>query len=89
MNEATVDAAVVLPPPEPAEVRAMREALDRGDHQRARALAATLLASEDPVLKTAGAELAARFRRVPWVDAVFVVTGLLMAFLAAFYLGHR
>ena len=89
MNEATVDAEVVPPPPEPAEVRAMREALDRGDHQRARALAATLRASEDPLLKLAGEEMAARFRRDPWVDAVFVITGLLMAFLAAFYLGHR
>lgn len=89
MNEATADAAAAPPHSEPAEVTAMREALDRGDHQRARALAATLLASEDPVLKAAGEEMAARFRRDPWVDAVFVFTGLLMAFLAVYYLGHR
>lgn len=89
MNEATVEAAAVPPTPEPAEVKAMREALERGDHQRARAMAATLLASEDPALKAAGGEMAARFRRDPWVDAVFIGTGLLMAFLAIFYLGHR
>jgi len=71
------------------EVRAMRDALDRGDHREARALAARLLVSDDPALKAAGEEMAARFRRDPWVDAVFVGTAALMLFLAVHYLGHR
>lgn len=67
----------------------MRAALDRGDHQQARAMAAALSASDDPALKLEGEAMAARFRRDPLIDAVFVVTGLLMLFLAVHYLGHR
>lgn len=52
-------------------------------------MAATLSASDDPALKAAGEEMAARFRRDPWIDAVFLGTGLLMLFLAVHYLGHR
>lgn len=86
----------VAEPAEPAaeepvdpQVKAMRDALDRGDHREARALAAKLLASDDGALKAAGQEMAARFRRDPWVDAVFVGTAALMIFLAVHYLGHR
>lgn len=67
----------------------MREALDRGDHQQARAMAAALSASDDPALKVEGETMSARFHRDPWIDAVFVCTGLLMLFLAVHYLGHR
>jgi len=67
----------------------MRAALDRGDHQQARAMAATLSASDNPALKVEGEAMAARFHRDPWIDVVFVCTGLLMLFLAVHYLGHR
>lgn len=81
-------------PSEPAapvspEVQAMHDALDRGDHRGARARASALSLSDDPALKAAGDAMAARFRRDPWVDAVFVGTGALMLFLAVHYLGHR
>jgi hypothetical protein len=89
MSEATAPAVTLPVEPLPPEVEAMREALDRGDHRQARAMAATLSASDDPALKAAGEEMAARFRRDPWIDAVFLGTGLLMVFLAVHYLGHR
>jgi len=87
--EARLQGQIDIPLNERGQVQAMRAALDRGDHRQARSLAATLSTSGDPELKGAGEEMAARFRRDPWVDAVFVVTGLLMVFLAVHYLGHR
>ena len=89
MSEATVES--VTPPIEPvhAEVQAMRDALDRGDHQLARTMAATLAASEDASLRAEGEAMAARFRRDPWIDLVFIGTAMLMLFLAVHYLGHR
>lgn len=89
MSEATAPAEALPPEPLPPEVEAMRGALERGDHREARVMAATLSASDDPALKAAGEEMAARFRRDPWIDAVFLGTGLLMLFLAVHYLGHR
>lgn len=52
-------------------------------------MAATLLASDDESLRAEGAAMAARFRRDPVVDLVFLGTAALMAFLALHYLGHR
>ena len=89
MSEATAPDVPLPPEPLPPEVEAMRGALERGDHRQARAMAATLSASDDPALKAAGEEMAERFRRDPWIDAVFLGTGLLMIFLAVQYLGHR
>ena len=89
MTDAVADPVTPIEEPLAPEVRAMRGALDRGDHREARALAARLLMSDDPALKAAGEEMAARFRRDPWVDAVFVGTAALMLFLAVHYLGHR
>lgn len=89
MSEAAAESAPTPAEPVPPEVRAMREALDRGDHQQARAMAAALSASDDPALKLEGETMSARFHRDPWIDAVFVCTALLMLFLAVHYLGHR
>ena len=89
MSEAAAEPTPTPVEPVPPEVQAMRAALDRGDHQQARAMAATLSASDDPALKVEGETMAARFHRDPWIDAVFVCTGLLMLFLAIYYLGHR
>ncbi len=89
MSEATAEP--LTPPIEPvhAEVRAMHDALDRGDHQLARTMATTLATSEDASLRAAGEAMVARFQRDPWIDVVFVGTALLMLFLAVHYLGHR
>ncbi len=89
MTDAVVEPAAPVEESAAPQVKAMREALDRGDHREARAIAATLVASDDPALKVAGEDMAARFRRDPWVDAVFVGTAALMLFLAVHYLGHR
>jgi hypothetical protein len=89
MSEPTAEPPATPTEPVPPEVAAMQAALDRGDHREARALAATLAASDDPASKAAGEAMAARFRRDPWVDAVFVGTAALMLFLAVHYLGHR
>jgi hypothetical protein len=89
MSEATAEP--LTPPIEPvhAEVRAMHDALDRGDHHLARTMATTLATSEEVPLRAAGEAMLARFRRDPWIDVVFVGTALLMLFLAVHYLGHR
>jgi hypothetical protein len=89
MSEATAEP--LTPPIETVheEGRAMHDALDRGDHQRARTTATTLATSEDDSLRAAGEAMLARFRRDPWIDLVFVGTALLMLFLAVHYLGHR
>lgn len=89
MSDATAD-PVPAPPEAPSpEVVAMQKALDRGDHQQARAMAASLRQSDDPAAKSAGEAMAARFRRDPWIDAVFVATAAIMLYLAVHYLGHR
>jgi hypothetical protein len=87
MSETSAEPAPT--PPDPPEVLRLRAALDRGDHREARSLAETLLGSDDPALKAAGEAMAARFRRDPWVDAVFIASAALMLFLALHYLGHR
>lgn len=89
MTEAAPEPVPAAPEPIAPEVQAMQAALDRGDHREARTLAARLQASDDAALKAAGDEMAARFRRDPWIDAVFLFTGALMVFLAVHYLGHR
>ncbi len=89
MTEAVVEPVAPVEKSVVPDVQAMRDALDRGDHREARALGEKLRASDDPALKAAGEEMAARFRRDPWVDAVFVGTAALMLFLAVHYLGHR
>jgi len=89
MSEAADAPAPTPVEPVPPEVQAMRAALDRGDHQQARAMAATLSASDDPALKLEGEAMSRRFHRDPLIDLVFVCTGLLMLFLAVHYLGHR
>jgi hypothetical protein len=89
MSDATTDPLAAHPEADAPEVASMQRALDRGDHREARALAAVLVKSEDPALKLAGEAMAARFRRDPWIDAVFVGTGALMLFLAVHYLGNH
>lgn len=89
MSEAIVESAPPVVEALPPEIQAMQRALDRGDHSQARAMAATLIADDDPVLKAAGEAMAARFRRDPWIDLVFIGSALLMVFLAVQYLGHR
>ena len=89
MSEVTVQPTTPLADPVAPEVQRMRDALDRGDHQQARAIAATLRVSDDPALKAEAETMAMRFRRDPWVDAVFVGSAMLMLFLAVHYLGHR
>ena len=89
MSEAAAEPAPTPVETVTPEVLAMRDALDRGDHQQARTMAARLSASDDPALKVEGETMAARFHRDPLIDAVFVCTGLLMLFLAVHYLGHR
>ena len=94
-NEAPPDEgrdAVEPSPASPAadpDVLAMDDALERGDHAEARALAARLAASDEPSRRDAGLATLDRLKPDAGVVVVLVTTGLLIAALALTYLGPR
>lgn len=91
------EASAEAPAPEPSDppaatdpdVLAMDDALERGDHVEARAVAARLAVSDDPATREAGLAMLARLRPDTGIVVVLAATGLLILALALGYLGPR
>lgn len=96
-TDTPTDAPTETPAVEPADppaatdpdVLAMDDALERGDHVEARAIAARLAVSDDPATRDAGLAMLARLKPDTGIVVVLAVTGLLILALALGYLGPR
>ncbi|MEZ4406951.1 MAG: hypothetical protein R3A52_10795 [Polyangiales bacterium] len=96
-TDTPTDAPNETPAVEPADppaatdpdVLAMDDALERGDHVEARALAARLAVSDDPATRDAGLAMLARLKPDTGIVVVLAATGLLILALALGYLGPR
>lgn len=88
--EATPAAETVTPAAiDHPDVRAMENALTRGDFQDARDIAKRLAGSDDVALRDAGRAMLARFELDPRVLGALAFTGALLVALAAIYLGRH